>query len=93
MKISGERRIPASPVAVFSALNNTETEVLRRSIPGCEAIEVRSPTEMTATVALKIGPVKMRLSGEVTPANIDPPHGYAIQTTSLALDLEKNRNT
>ena len=63
-------------MAVFSALN--DAEVLRRSIPGCEAIEARSPTEMTATVALKIGPIKMRLSGEVTLANIDPPHCYTI---------------
>ncbi|MEZ5799426.1 MAG: SRPBCC domain-containing protein [Nitratireductor sp.] len=39
---------------------------------------MRSPTQMSATVVTKIGPVKAKFSGEVTLENINAPAGYTI---------------
>ena len=35
-----------------------------------------SPTEMTATVVFKVGPVKATFSGKVTLSDLDPPNSY-----------------
>ena len=39
--------------------------MLRQAIPGCEELIQHSPTELEATVVLKIGPVKARFKGNV----------------------------
>jgi carbon monoxide dehydrogenase subunit G len=76
MEMSGENRIPASREKVWAALN--DPAVLKASIPGCQALEKLSDTEMTATVQAKVGPVKATFNGHVTLSNIDPPNGYTI---------------
>jgi carbon monoxide dehydrogenase subunit G len=37
-----------------------------------------SPTEMTATVIFKVGPVKATFGGKVTLSDLDPPNSYRI---------------
>ncbi|MDB5523708.1 MAG: Carbon monoxide dehydrogenase subunit [Rhizobium sp.] len=76
MDMSGEERIPASREAVWAALNNPN--VLRKCIPGCETMEKKSATEMTATVKVKVGPVSASFKGNVTLANLNPPESYTI---------------
>jgi len=76
MEMSGEYRIDAPIAEVWAALN--DIEVLKICIPGCEELEQTSDTEMTAKVALKIGPVKARFNGAVTFENVTPPNGYSI---------------
>lgn len=76
MEIKGEYNIPTDRETVWKALN--DVEVLGQTIPGCEEIEQQSPTEMTATVRAKIGPVKARFKGGVTLEDIDAPNGYKI---------------
>jgi carbon monoxide dehydrogenase subunit G len=76
MDISGEERIEAPREAVWRALN--DAEVLQRCIPGCKALEKLSDTEMTATVVLKIGPIKASFDGRVELSNLDPPNSYTI---------------
>jgi uncharacterized protein len=76
MEMSGEYRIAAPIADVWAALNNIE--ILKVCIPGCEELEQVSDTEMTAKVALKIGPVKARFNGAVTFENVTPPNGYSI---------------
>ncbi|MFA6157713.1 carbon monoxide dehydrogenase subunit G [Mesorhizobium sp.] len=75
--IEGEERIAAPLQKVWEALN--DPEVLKATIPGCQSLEMTSPTEMTATVVLKIGPIKATFNGEVTLKNLQPPHSYTIQ--------------
>ena len=77
MNMQGEERIAASVDAVWAALN--DPAVLKACIPGCEALEKTSETEMTATVGLKLGPVKAKFSGAVQLKNLKPPHSYTIQ--------------
>ncbi|MBN9255615.1 MULTISPECIES: carbon monoxide dehydrogenase subunit G [unclassified Mesorhizobium] len=75
--IEGEERIAAPIDKVWAALN--DPEVLKEAIPGCQNLDMKSPTEMAATVVLKIGPIKATFNGEVTLKNLNPPHSYTIQ--------------
>ena len=72
----GQERIAAPRAHVWQALN--DPEILKACIPGCESIEMLSPTEMKARVALKLGPIKASFAGQVTLSDIDPPNGYTI---------------
>lgn len=76
MELTGTERIQAPRTAVWQALN--DPEVLKACIPGCESIEMLSPTEMKARVGLRLGPIKANFEGKVTLSDIDPPNGYTI---------------
>jgi carbon monoxide dehydrogenase subunit G len=76
MHMNDSQRIPEPKAKVWAALN--DPEILRRCIPGCQSPEMTSPTEMTAIVVLKVGPVKATFSGKVTLTDIDAPNGYRI---------------
>jgi hypothetical protein len=76
MDMSGEKRINAPRARVWEALNDPES--LKASIPGCDTVEKKSDTEFTAKVALAIGPVKAKFTGEVTLSDLDPPNGYTL---------------
>jgi carbon monoxide dehydrogenase subunit G len=76
MQMSDSQRIPASKEKVWAALN--DPAVLKQCIPGCQSLEMSSPTEMTATVVIKIGPVKATFGGKVTLSDLDPPNSYRI---------------
>lgn len=76
MDMSGEERIAADRQTVWEALNNPE--ILKACIPGCQELEMQSPTEMSATVKIKIGPVSATFKGEVVLENLNPPESYTI---------------
>jgi uncharacterized protein len=76
MQMQDSQRIPASKEKVWAALN--DPEVLKKCIPGCQSLEMNSPTEMTATVVFKVGPVKATFGGKVTLSDLDPPNSYRI---------------
>ena len=59
MKMNGEIRVPTDRETVWRALN--DPEVLKECLPGCQEIEKTSDTEMTATLVIKVGPVKATL--------------------------------
>ncbi len=76
MDMNGSERIDAPLEKVWQALN--DPDILRQCIPGCEALQKTSDTDMTATVSLKIGPVKARFEGAVQLTNLNPPNSYTI---------------
>lgn len=76
MQMSDSQRIPASTEKVWAALN--DPAILKQCIPGCEALDMSSPTEMTATVVFRVGPVKATFGGKVTLSDLDPPNSYRI---------------
>ena len=76
MKMNGEFRVPTDRETVWRALN--DPEVLKQCLPGCQEIEKISDTEMTATLTIKVGPVKATFAGGVTFSDIDPPNGYTL---------------
>ena len=54
---------------VWAALN--DPEVLKQCIPGCQALDMTAPNEMTATVVFKVGPVKATFGGKVMLSDLD----------------------
>ncbi len=76
MEMTGERRIPAPREAVWNALN--DTEALRAAIPGCETLERTAENELTARVAVKLGPMAAKFTGKVELTNIVAPVSYTI---------------
>jgi uncharacterized protein len=76
MQMDAVEIVPAPQAQVWAALN--DPEILKACIPGCESLTMTSPTEMVATVVIKIGPVKARFSGKVTLSDLDPPNGCRI---------------
>jgi carbon monoxide dehydrogenase subunit G len=76
MRMSDSQRILAPTDQVWAALN--DPQILQRCIPGCQSLEMTSPTEMAAIVVIKIGPVKATFGGKVTLSDLDPPNGYRI---------------
>src|SRR6201991_492844 len=76
MTMSGEVQLPASREAVWAKLN--DPAVLKSCIPGCEQLDMLSPTEFQATATVKVGPVKARWKGKVKLLDLDPPNSYRI---------------
>ena len=76
MDMTGQERIEAPVEAVWRALN--DPDMLRRCIPGCETLSRESDQLMSATVVLKIGPIKARFAGEVELTNLVPLRSYTI---------------
>lgn len=76
MQMNDSQRIPASREKVWEALN--DPDILRQCISGCQSLEMTSPTEMTAKVVIKVGPVKATFGGKVILSDLNPPSGYKI---------------
>jgi len=76
MDMTGQERIEAPVEDVWRALN--DPDMLRRCIPGCEALSRQSDQRMAATVVLKIGPIKARFEGEVELTNLAALRSYRI---------------
>ena len=76
MDMTGEYRIPAPREKVWEALN--DPEILKICIPGCQTLNKDSDTELSGTVATKVGPVSAKFTGKVTLSDINPPEGYKI---------------
>ncbi len=76
MELNGEVLVAAARERVWAALN--DTEVLRRCIPGCEAMATSGEHEKTATVAVKVGPVRARFNGRVRMDDIRPGEGCTL---------------
>jgi carbon monoxide dehydrogenase subunit G len=76
MQMNDSQRIPAAKEKVWAALN--DPKVLKQCIPGCQSLEMCTPTDMTATVVFRVGPVKTTFLGNVTLSDLDPPNSYRI---------------
>lgn len=76
MQISGSEMIPAAREVVWNGLN--DPKVLQKCIPGCETITQNSPTDLSATVVAKVGPVKVSFTGAVKLSELNPPESYRI---------------
>jgi carbon monoxide dehydrogenase subunit G len=74
--IEGEERIAAPLQKVWESLN--DPEVLKVCIPGCQSLDKVSDTDFSASVIMKIGPIKATFQGGVTLKNLNPPHSYTI---------------
>jgi carbon monoxide dehydrogenase subunit G len=76
MELTGDIVIGAPRAAVWAALD--DPEVLVRCIPGCESMEVLGPTERSASIKVKVGPVRARFAGRVRMSEVRPGEGCAL---------------
>ena len=76
MEMSSERRIEASREQVWAALN--DTDILKRSMPGCESFDAVGDNRFEAKLTTRVGPVKARFKFNVNLTDVDPPNGYTI---------------
>ena len=53
MQMEDAQRITAPQAEVWAALN--DPEILKACIPGCQSLTMTSPTDMVATVVVRIG--------------------------------------
>ena len=77
MKLNGSYQINLDKQKVWEALN--DSEILRKSIPGCEEFKKDSETEFTATATNKIGPFNASFTGNIELKEINAPHSYIIE--------------
>ncbi len=77
MELNGEVLVAAPRERVWAALN--DADVLRRCIPGCEAMQATGEFERTATVGIKVGPVRARFNGRVRMEDVRPGEGCTLQ--------------
>ncbi len=77
MKLSGSYQINLEKQKVWKALN--DSEILRKSIPGCESFIKNSDTEFTATATNKIGPFNASFTGDIKLMEINAPNSYTIE--------------
>jgi len=75
---TSEHRLPVSPAAAWSALN--DVDVLRACIPGCDSLTAVSSSRFDVVVAASLGPVRARVSGELHVLLHDGLHPPAMYT-------------
>lgn len=76
MELTGDVLIGAPRAKVWAGLN--DPQVLTRCIPGCEGMEATGPTERTARVAVKVGPVRAKFSGRIRMEDVRPDLGCVL---------------
>lgn len=82
MEITGEYQIASSREQVWEALN--DTEMLKKCIPGCESLERVGENELSAKVAVAIGPMRAKFNTRLTLENLNPPASYTLVGESKA---------
>lgn len=82
MEFVGEYRFNASAMNVWLALN--DPEVLKRTIPGCDAMERITPTHYAGHLKVDLGLFNAGFSGTITLSELDPPAEYRISVEAKA---------
>lgn len=76
MEFGGRYRIGASREAVWAALN--DTEVLKKTIPGCTGIDWISERALEAAISVDLGVMKPTFTGGLELSNVDPAKSYTL---------------
>jgi uncharacterized protein len=76
MNLSGQRTIRASVAQTWAGLN--DPQVLQRCITGCESIQADGEGSFKVLLAMKVGPVSARFTGQLRLEDIEPLASYKI---------------
>jgi carbon monoxide dehydrogenase subunit G len=82
MEFIGEYRFNASALDVWLALN--DPEVLKQTIPGCDAMERVTPTDYAGHLKVDLGLFKAGFSGTIKLSELNPPTNYRITVEAHA---------
>ena len=77
MKISGTAQLSADPATVYEAFQSPE--VLVRTLPGCQRLEVTGPDRYKMTVAAGVGSIKGVYDGQVELSDKAEPSSFRMK--------------
>ena len=83
MEFIGEYRFNGSAQDVWLALN--DPQVLKQTIPGCDAMERITPTDYAGHLKVDLGLFKAGFSGSIKLSELDPPTSYRITVEAHAV--------
>lgn len=87
----GRQLLAAPPDRVWQAILDAQN--LQASIPGCEALAQRSPTDYEATVKVGLGPLSVRFKSDVTLHELRPPRSLTMVFVGQAGALGSGQGT
>lgn len=76
MQISNQQNLSVSQQQAWDALN--DVEVLKKAIPGCEALVEAEPQSYEVHILAAVGPVKAKFKGKLKLSDLHPPASYRI---------------
>lgn len=76
MDMQGSRQLAVTQQQAWDALN--DPAVLKTCIPGCDKVEASGENQYAIGMALKIGPVSAKFTGNITLTDIVPPESYKL---------------
>ncbi len=76
MEFGGRYRIGATRLKVWEALNNTE--ILKKTIPGCSRIDWTSETTLEAAITVDLGVAKPTFVGDLEMSDVVPAETYTL---------------
>jgi carbon monoxide dehydrogenase subunit G len=76
MEMSSVQIVPASPLTVWSALN--DPLFLKACIPGCQQLEQVADNEYRIAMAVRVGPVSAKFSGKIILLDLNPIASYTL---------------
>ena len=77
MELKQERSVPVERAIAWAALNNVD--VLKAAMPGCESITLSGADTYDVRINVSIGPTKMRFTGTLALADVQPPESYTLR--------------
>jgi carbon monoxide dehydrogenase subunit G len=82
MKLADQCVLPASPEAVWRALN--DPVVLQACMPGCKSLEMLDDQHFESIVQIRVGPMSATFKSNVELSALDPLKAYTIIGTGSA---------
>lgn len=76
MKLADQYTLPASPDAVWAALN--DPAVLQATLPGCRSLAMLDERHFESTLQVRVGPAVATFRGNVELLDLEPPRAYTI---------------
>ena len=76
MDMQATRQLAVTQQQAWDALN--DSAVLKACIPGCDKVEPTGDNQYAIAMALKVGPVSAKFSGNITLSDIVPPESYKL---------------
>ncbi len=77
MQLANRQTIATSQQNTWNALN--DTEVLKKCIPGCDALTEVAPNQYEIQITAAVGPVKAKFKGKLRLSDISPPESYFME--------------
>ncbi len=76
MQMYGQRQLSVGQQQAWQALN--DPEVLKQCVAGCDRMELGADGRYSVGMAVKIGPVSAKFTGNIEMTDVNAPHSYQL---------------